>query len=52
MLPQDGRLRPPPRPALVLVHAVPETGSHWRHLVPKLTPRHTPELSRLLVPNG
>ncbi|MFF5369803.1 alpha/beta fold hydrolase [Streptomyces sp. NPDC013187] len=28
-------------PALVLLHGVPKTGYHWRHLVPKLTPHHT-----------
>ncbi|MGW4629545.1 alpha/beta fold hydrolase [Streptomyces rubiginosohelvolus] len=28
-------------PAVVLLHGVPKTGYHWRHLVPKLTPRHT-----------
>ncbi|MGK5636767.1 alpha/beta fold hydrolase [Streptomyces sp. URMC 126] len=28
-------------PALVLLHGVPKTGYHWRHLVPKLTARHT-----------
>ncbi|MGC7096063.1 alpha/beta fold hydrolase [Amycolatopsis lurida] len=28
-------------PALVLLHGVPKTGYHWRHLVPKLTPRYT-----------
>lgn len=28
-------------PAVVLLHGVPKTGYHWRHLVPKLTPRYT-----------
>jgi len=28
-------------PAVVLLHGVPKTGYHWRHLVPKLTPHHT-----------
>ena len=28
-------------PALVLLHGVPKTGYHWRHLVPKLTDRYT-----------
>src|SRR3954471_20981063 len=28
-------------PAVVLLHGVPKTGYHWRHLVPKLTPQHT-----------
>ncbi|WP_186785560.1 alpha/beta fold hydrolase [Streptomyces misionensis] len=28
-------------PAVVLLHGVPKTGYHWRHLVPRLTPRHT-----------
>lgn len=28
-------------PAVVLLHGVPKTGYHWRHLVPKLTPAHT-----------
>ncbi|MFF0227315.1 alpha/beta fold hydrolase [Streptomyces sp. NPDC004629] len=28
-------------PAVVLLHGVPKTGYHWRHLVPKLTPEHT-----------
>ena len=28
-------------PAVVLLHGVPKTGYHWRHLVPKLTPGHT-----------
>ncbi|GAB2942636.1 alpha/beta fold hydrolase [Nonomuraea fastidiosa] len=27
--------------AVVLLHGVPKTGYHWRHLVPKLTPRYT-----------
>ncbi|MEV7225028.1 alpha/beta fold hydrolase [Streptomyces sp. NPDC093681] len=27
--------------AVVLLHGVPKTGYHWRHLVPKLTPHHT-----------
>lgn len=26
---------------MVLLHGVPKTGYHWRHLVPKLTPHHT-----------
>ncbi|CAM5288182.1 Hydrolase OS=Streptomyces antimycoticus OX=68175 GN=SANT12839_089700 PE=3 SV=1 [Streptomyces antimycoticus] len=26
---------------VVLLHGVPKTGYHWRHLVPKLTARHT-----------
>jgi pimeloyl-ACP methyl ester carboxylesterase len=26
---------------VVLLHGVPKTGYHWRHLVPKLTPHHT-----------
>ncbi|QUW88928.1 alpha/beta hydrolase [Streptomyces sp. V17-9] len=29
------------RSAVVLLHGVPKTGYHWRHLVPKLTPHHT-----------
>ncbi|MCG3754243.1 alpha/beta fold hydrolase [Amycolatopsis sp. Poz14] len=28
-------------PAVVLLHGVPKTGYHWRHLVPKLTPQYT-----------
>ncbi|MGW6647274.1 alpha/beta fold hydrolase [Streptomyces iakyrus] len=28
-------------PAVVLLHGVPKTSYHWRHLVPKLTPHHT-----------
>ncbi|WP_421106162.1 alpha/beta fold hydrolase [Streptomyces sp. NEAU-S77] len=28
-------------PAVVLLHGVPKTGYHWRHLVPKLTPQRT-----------
>ncbi|WP_206067677.1 alpha/beta fold hydrolase [Nonomuraea composti] len=28
-------------PAVVLLHGVPKTGCHWRHLVPKLTPHYT-----------
>ncbi|MEU6030300.1 alpha/beta fold hydrolase [Streptomyces tauricus] len=28
-------------PAVVLLHGVPKTGYHWRHLLPKLTPHHT-----------
>ncbi|KOV90061.1 alpha/beta fold hydrolase [Nocardia sp. NRRL S-836] len=28
-------------PAVVLLHGVPKTGYHWRHLVPRLTPHHT-----------
>ncbi|MFD8382833.1 alpha/beta fold hydrolase [Streptomyces sp. NPDC059679] len=28
-------------PAVVLLHGVPKTGYHWRHLVPELTPHHT-----------
>ncbi|AJZ84037.1 alpha/beta fold hydrolase [Streptomyces sp. AgN23] len=28
-------------PVVVLLHGVPKTGYHWRHLVPKLTARHT-----------
>jgi pimeloyl-ACP methyl ester carboxylesterase len=28
-------------PAVVLLHGVPKTGYHWRHLVPKLTPEYT-----------
>jgi pimeloyl-ACP methyl ester carboxylesterase len=28
-------------PAVVLLHGVPKTGYHWRHLVPRLTPDHT-----------
>ncbi|QFU89403.1 alpha/beta fold hydrolase [Amycolatopsis sp. YIM 10] len=28
-------------PALVLLHGVPKTGYHWRHLVPKLSSRYT-----------
>ncbi|EME98078.1 alpha/beta fold hydrolase [Streptomyces mobaraensis NBRC 13819 = DSM 40847] len=28
-------------PAVVLLHGVPKTGYHWRHLVPQLTPHHT-----------
>ncbi|MGI5337241.1 alpha/beta fold hydrolase [Streptomyces sp. CA-181903] len=28
-------------PAVVLLHGIPKTGYHWRHLVPKLTPHHT-----------
>ncbi|MFI1487860.1 alpha/beta fold hydrolase [Streptomyces sp. NPDC020747] len=28
-------------PALVLLHGVPKTGYHWRHLVPKLTDQYT-----------
>jgi pimeloyl-ACP methyl ester carboxylesterase len=33
-------------PAVVLLHGVPKTGYHWRHLVPKLTERH-----RVVVPD-
>jgi pimeloyl-ACP methyl ester carboxylesterase len=28
-------------PAVVLLHGVPKTSYHWRHLVPKLTAQHT-----------
>ncbi|MFH8796056.1 alpha/beta fold hydrolase [Streptomyces sp. NPDC017941] len=28
-------------PAVVLLHGVPKTGYHWRHLLPKLTSQHT-----------
>ncbi|MGX9227738.1 alpha/beta fold hydrolase [Streptomyces albus] len=28
-------------PALVLLHGVPKTSYHWRHLIPKLTDRYT-----------
>ncbi|MFC7327474.1 alpha/beta fold hydrolase [Marinactinospora rubrisoli] len=28
-------------PAVVLLHGVPKTGHHWRHLVPRLTARYT-----------
>jgi pimeloyl-ACP methyl ester carboxylesterase len=28
-------------PVVVLLHGVPKTGYHWRHLVPKLTPEYT-----------
>lgn len=28
-------------PAIVLLHGVPKTGYHWRHLLPKLTPHYT-----------
>ncbi|WP_173874146.1 alpha/beta fold hydrolase [Streptomyces albus subsp. chlorinus] len=28
-------------PALVLLHGVPKTSYHWRHLIPKLTARYT-----------
>lgn len=28
-------------PAVVLLHGVPKTSYHWRHLVPKLTPHYT-----------
>jgi pimeloyl-ACP methyl ester carboxylesterase len=28
-------------PAVVLLHGVPKTGYHWRHLVPKLTDQYT-----------
>jgi pimeloyl-ACP methyl ester carboxylesterase len=28
-------------PAVVLLHGVPKTGYHWRHLVRRLTPEHT-----------
>jgi Dipeptidyl aminopeptidases/acylaminoacyl-peptidases len=28
-------------PAVVLLHGVPKTGYHWRHLVKRLTPHHT-----------
>ncbi|MFG2826917.1 alpha/beta fold hydrolase [Streptomyces sp. NPDC048434] len=28
-------------PAVVLLHGVPKTGYHWRHLVPRLTAQHT-----------
>lgn len=28
-------------PAVVLLHGVPKTGYHWRHLVPRLTERYT-----------
>ncbi|GGX85728.1 hydrolase [Streptomyces minutiscleroticus] len=28
-------------PAVVLLHGVPKTGYHWRHLVPRLTARYT-----------
>jgi pimeloyl-ACP methyl ester carboxylesterase len=28
-------------PAMVLLHGVPKTSYHWRHLVPKLTPHYT-----------
>lgn len=28
-------------PAVVLLHGVPKTGYHWRHLLPRLTPRYT-----------
>jgi pimeloyl-ACP methyl ester carboxylesterase len=28
-------------PAVVLLHGVPKTSYHWRHLIPKLTPQYT-----------
>lgn len=40
-------------PAVVLLHGVPKTSYHWRHLVPKLTPHYTavvPDLRGLGAP--